>query len=159
MWSLFLLQCKWLRPLRYKYRCVSLQPDFWKKILYSCSNFVISFRRIKKKSPKRQLRDLKKSYHRQPEAPPQHLFSNTSSGCLQDRRPTYFTFTSNSLWLVSLYFLSVSILLERTTILQWSLPTGSATKEPLWGPKKISADTQRQKSSLWSRKPPPTWLK
>ena len=155
MWSPLLLQYKCLRSLRFNFRCVFCSL---KKILCSCSDFVISFARIKKKSPKRQLRALKKSYHRQPEAPPQHLFSNTSSGCLQDRRPTYFTFTSNSLWLVSLYFLSVSILLERTSLLQWSLPPGSQTKTAPRSPKTISADPQRQKDSPWSRKSPSTWL-
>jgi hypothetical protein len=48
----------------------------------------------------------------------QYHLSNTFSGCLQDRRPTYFTFTPNSLWLVPFNFLSLSILLERTSLLQ-----------------------------------------
>ena len=49
---------------------------------------------------------------------PQCLFSNTSSGCLQDRRPTYFTLTSNSMWLVSSNFFCLPVLLERTALLQ-----------------------------------------
>jgi hypothetical protein len=34
----------------------------------------------------------------------QYLILNTFSGCLQDRRPTYFTSASNSLWLVPFNF-------------------------------------------------------
>jgi len=130
MWILFILRSSWPSALLIKYGNI-LCHQFLKKILCSCSNFAISFTRIKQKSPKRQLRALKKSYHQQPEAPPQYLFSNTSSGCLQDRRPTYFTFTSNSMRLVSFNFFCLPILLERTALLQWSLPAGSTAKEAL----------------------------
>ena len=72
---------------------------------------------------------LKKELPQTAGSPKQYHLSNTFFGCLQDRRPAHFTFTSNSLWLVPFNFLSLPALLERTSLLQWSLPVAAKRKQ------------------------------
>ena len=111
----------------------------------------------KRKSPKSHLRALKKSYCDQPEAPPTYIFSTSSSGCLQYRRHVPSAIDPDSLPMVRFDFLHLPGLLQRTSLLQRSMPLSRKTKKPLRSAKAVSPNQERSKSAPRSRKSSPAW--
>ena len=128
--------------------CKSLIQERLKNLLPSIT---------KRKSPKRYLRALKKSYCEQPGAHPIYLLPTSSSGCLQDWRNVHSAIDQNSLPMVWVDILYLSVLFQGTSLLQRSMPVGRETKESLRGAETVPPDRQREKSPPQSRKSPQTW--